>query len=318
MQIQSISLTQNPSSASGPALAGVLAVAMAAFVALVCTGCTESSQPLKRQSNARSTTPTAMRARPVFNPNKPGTSNAERSISQALQIKRGRSALAQQKPTLALTHLRQALATLPGSPRSAEIHLLMGRAFDMADQAQQAMVAYEKGVAVEPSNPMGHYLLARSYKAAKRLDQAYTSIQRASSLAPKVLVYHFDRVTIELDLGKKTQGEKSYRGYEKLRNDYIAQLKGGRDKTRLSAVNALGSVPTDPINIRALQDTLSDKSAALRSAAAQALADSGSGDPALRKALSTQLAVEKDPTAQRAIRTALGKLPLPRRRTAAP
>jgi len=260
-----------------------------------------------------------MSARRVFDPDKPGASNAERSISQALRIKRGKEALAQQKPTLALTHLRQALATLSGSPRNAEIHFLMGRAFDMAGQAQQAMAAYEKGVAVEPSNPLGHYLLARSYKAAKRLDQAYTSIQRAVSLAPKVLVYRFDRVTIELDLGKKQRGERSYGDYEKLRNDYIAQLKGRQDKKRLAAVNALGSVPTDPINVRALREALGHKSPALRSAVAQALAGSGSADPNLRKALSAQLAVEKDPDAQRAIRTALGKLPLsPPRPTPAP
>ena len=209
-----------------------------------------------------------MGARPVFNPDKPGASNAERSIAQAMQIKRGKEELAQQKPTLALTYLRQALAKLPGSPRNAEIHFLMGRAYDMAEQPQQAMVAYEKGVAVEPSNPVGHYLLARSYKAAKRLAQAFTSIQRAVSLAPRVLVYRFDRVTIELDLGKKQEGEQSYRAYEKLRNDYIAQLKGGQDKKRLAAVNALASVPTDPVNIRTLRFTLGDKSPALRTAVA--------------------------------------------------
>lgn len=251
-----------------------------------------------------------MGARPVFNPDKPGASNAERSISQAMHIKRGKEGLAQQKPTLALTSLRQALATLPGSPRTAEIHFLMGRAFDMAGQPQQAMVAYEKGVAVEPSNPLGHYLLALSYKMAKRLTQAYTSIQRAISLAPRVLVYRFDRVTIELDLGKKKLGEQSYRAYEKLRNDYIAQLKGGPDKRRLAAANALGSVPTDPVNIRSLWRTLSDKNPVLRSAVAQALANSGTVDPEVRKALSAQLALEKDPGVQRAIRTALGKLPL--------
>jgi tetratricopeptide (TPR) repeat protein len=225
-------------------------------------------------------------------------------------IKRGKESLAQQKPTLALTHLRQALATLPGSPRSAEIHFLMGRAFDMAGQAQQAMAAYEKGVAVEPSNPLGHYLLAWSYKTARRLGQAHASIRRAVSLAPKVLVYRFDLVTIELDLGNKQQGERSYRDYEKLRNDYIAQLKGGQDKKPLAAVNVLGTVPADPVNIRALRDALNDKSPDLRSAVAQALADSGSGDPTVRKALSARLALEKAPDVQRAIRTALGKLPL--------
>ncbi len=299
MPIQSISSTPNLYSAS----------LVAAVLGLMAAGCTESSQPLKRQAGEK---PKAtMGARPVFNPDKPGASNAARSISQALQIKRGKSALARKKPTLALTHLRQALATLPGSPRSAEIHLLMGRAFDMADQAQQAMVAYEKGVAVEPSNPAGHYLLAHSYKASKQLGRAYASIQRAASLAPKVLVYQFDRVTIELDLGRKKQGEQSYRGYEKLRNDYIAQLKGGQDPKRLAATNALGSVPSDPVNIRALLDALGDKNPALRTAVAHALADSGSGDATLRKGLSAQLAVEKDPGVARAIRTALGKLPLP-------
>jgi tetratricopeptide (TPR) repeat protein len=311
MPKQSTSSTPNISSTRGVTArtrVGAVLTLLGAALALVGTGCSESNQPLKRKSGGKSKA--VMRARPVYNPNKPGTSNAERSISQALRIKRGKSALTQQKPTLALTHLRQALATLAGSPRTAEIHLLMGRAFDMADQPQQAMVAYEKGVAVEPSNPAGHYLLARSYKAAKQLGRAYASIQRASSLAPKVLVYHFDRVTIELDLGKKQQGERSYRGYEKLRNDYIAQLKGGRDKKRLAAVHALGSVPSDPINIRALIGTLGAKSPALRSATALALADSDSKDPGLRKALSTQLAVEKDPTAQRSLRTALGKLPL--------
>lgn len=320
MATPSITLTRSrPSARSQPSGGGprlVLALACALALTLLCAGCSEKSQPLKRQP--RGETKAAMSARPVFNPDKPGASNAERSISQALQIKRGREALALRKPTLALTHLRQALTILAGSPRSAEIHFLMGRAFDMADQAQQAMVAYEKGVAVEPSNPLGHYLLARSYKAAKRLEPAYTSIQRAASLAPKVLVYRFDRVTIELDLGKKQQGERSYRDYEKLRDQYIAQLKGGQDKKRLAAVNALGSVPSDPVNIRALRDTLGHKNPALRSAVALALADSGSDDPAVRKALSAQLALEKDPDAQRAIRTALGKLPLSPQRPAPP
>ncbi len=273
-------------------------------------GCTESSQPLKRKPREKNKA-TVPAKRQVFNPDKPGASNAERSISQALLIKRGKEALAQQKPTLALTHLRQALATLPGSPRSAEIHFVMGRAFDMAKQPQQAMVAYEKGVAVEPSNPLGHYLLARSYKAAKRLAQAHSSIRRAVSLAPKVLMYRFDRVTIELDLGKKQLGERSYRAYEKLRNDYIAQLKGGKDRKRLAAAQALGSVPTDPVNIRSLRDMLGDKNPGLRAAVAQALADSGTADKTVRTALSAQLAKEKDADVQRAIRTALGKLPLP-------
>lgn len=278
----------------------------------VSVGCTESSQPLKRKPAEKTNASRPSAPRRAFNPNKPGSTNAERSIGQALQIKRAKESLAQQKPTLALTHLRQALATLPGSPRSAEIHFLTGRAHDMAGQAQQAMVAYEKGVAVEPSNPLGHYLLARSYKAARRLAQAHTSIRRAVSLAPRVLVYRFDRVTIELDLGKKQQGEKSYREYEKLRNDAIAQLKGGDDRKRLAAAKELGSVPSDPINIRALRDGLAAKPPGLRTAVAQALADSGTPDPTVRKALSNRLAQEKDPTVQRAIRAALGKLPLPK------
>lgn len=279
----------------------------------VVGSCNESSQPLKRKPPSKTAKGRPMAARPAFNPEKPGASNAERSITQALQIKRARSALAQQKPTLALTHLRQALATLPGSPRSAEIHFLTGRAHDMAGQASQAMVAYEKGVAVEPSNPLGHYLLARSYKAARRLAQAHASIRRAVSLAPRVLAYRFDRVTIELDLGKKQQGEKSYRDYEKLRNDLIAQLKGGDDRKRLAAANGLGTVPSDPVNIQALRDALGAKEPGLRTAVAQALADSGTPDPTVRKALSNRLAQEKDPAVQRAIRAALGKLPLPKK-----
>jgi tetratricopeptide (TPR) repeat protein len=276
---------------------------------LLAPSCSESSQPLKRPPKESAPAPRSPRR--AFNPDKPGASNAERSITQALQIKRGQEALAREKPTLALPHLRQALATLPGSPRTAEIHFLMGRAFDMAGQAQQALVAYEKGVAVEPSNPVGHYLLARSYKAAKRFTQAYAAIRRAVSLAPKVLVYRFDHVTIELDLGKKQQAERSFRDYEKLRSDHIAQLKGGQERQRIAAANALGTVPSDPVNIHALRRALGAKSPAVRTAVAQALAESGSGDPTVRKALSAQLARERDADAQRALRTALGKLPLP-------
>ncbi len=287
------------------------------WVLLLCAplalsvACSESSQPIQPPSSS-APGPTPPPRRRAFNPDKPGRSNAERSIGQALLIKRAEEALGRGKPTLALSHLRQALATLPGSPRSAEIYLLMGRSFDMAEEAEQSLAAYEKAAALEPANPLAHYLLARSYKAAKRLDRAYASIRRAVSLAPRILVYRFDRVTIELDLKKKVQGELSFREYEKLRNDYIARLKGaaGAERLRLAAVSALGSVPSDPVNIRALRDALGDKSANIRAAVARALAGSGTTDPSVRKALSARLRSESDPDAKHAIRTALGKLPL--------
>ncbi|MFH2005807.1 MAG: tetratricopeptide repeat protein, partial [bacterium] len=286
----------------------------ALLLALVLSGgCSDRTQPLKRQDkDSKKAKPRATGPGRALG-SEASQSNAERSIRQAMQIKRGEEALARGRHSEALTHLRQALATLPGSPRSAHIHFLMGRAHEQAGQPQQAIVAFEKGVAIEPSNPTGHYLLALAYKATKRLERALQAIRRAVSLAPRVLVYHFDQVTIELDLGRKLQGERSYQDYEKLRNDLVAQLKATQERKRIAAARALGTVPVDMMNLRALRDALGDKSASVRAEVAQALADSGTPDPSVRKALSVQLAQEKNSDVIKAIRGALGRLPLPQK-----
>lgn len=286
-------------------------LALVAALAIVGIHCSENTRPVKGTSRSSSKARPAVRTAPraAMGPGTP--SQAELSIQQAMQIKRGEDALAARRPAEALKHLSQALHTLPTSRRAAEIHLLMGQAYEMTDQHQLAIAAYEKAVALEPAQPAGHYLLAMAYKAAKRYDRAHAAIRKAISLAPRNLAYRFDRVTIELDRGWKLQAESSYREYEKRRNDVIALLKAGDVRKRLLALAALAAVPSDRVNLTALQGVLADPKPEIRAAAARALGASGTRDPAVRKALQSRLESEQDATVSKALRGALARLPLP-------
>lgn len=269
------------------------------------------------------------RAAPAIDPARPGSSNAERSISQAMEIKRAEDALAAGQAELALGHLRRALELLPTSPRAAEIHLLMGRAQEQAGAGQLALAAFEKAVALEPGNPAGHYLLALAYKSAKDLPRAHEAIVKAVTLAPMNLSYRFDRVTIELAQDRKVEAERSFTEYEKRRDDLIAQLKAAPaivpgdptppkagakrdDRKRLLALAALAAVPSDERILDALASVLGDPSTAVRTAAAQALGDSGTSDPKIRKALVERTANEKDAAVRKVLRETLTRLPEPR------
>jgi tetratricopeptide (TPR) repeat protein len=294
---------------------------------LGCTllACSDETQPVKRQTgSAMDNRKTGGGARPGPVTGKGASAErrragarpnakAERAIGQAMQIKRGEDALAAGNPSEAVRHLEQALQTLPGSPRAAEIHLLLGRAYEREGQPQRAVASFEKAVALEPANPAGHYLLALSYKQAKKLEAAHEAIRQAIRLAPANLVYRFDRVTIELQRGRKLQAEKSYTEYEKRRDDLIAKLKTTTDpvRKRLLALNALAAVPTDEKNLTALRQVLDDAKPEIRAAAAHALGRSGTRDPTLQKALQRRLEAESKPTVTQAIRQALANLPQP-------
>ena len=311
--------------------AGVLGAGVLGAGVLGCTllACSDKTQPVKRQAgSAMGSSETGGGARPGpasgkgASPTKRragarANAKGERAIGQAMQIKRGEDALAAGNAAEAVRHLEQALQILPGSPRTAEIHLLLGRAYERVGQPQRAVASFEKAVALEPANPAGHYLLALSYKQAKKLEAAHETIRRAIRLAPANLVYRFDRVTIELQRGRKLQAEKSYTEYEKRRDDLIAKLKTTTDpvRKRLLALNALAAVPTDEKNLTAIGQALDDPKPEVRAAAAHALGRSGTRNPALRKALQRRLKTESKPTVTQAIRQALATLPLPPQKT---
>jgi tetratricopeptide (TPR) repeat protein len=245
-----------------------------------------------------------------------------------MEIKRAEDALGAGQTELALGHLKHALELLPSSPRAAEIHLLTGRAHEQTGAGQKAIAAFEKAVALEPGNPAGHYLLALSYKAAKDFPRAHEAILKAVTLAPMNISYRFDRVTIELELGRKAEAERSFTEYEKRRDELIAQLKEGagadpgggpagasppkRDhRKRLLALAALAAVPSDERILQALASVLGDPSPEIRTAAAQALGDSATSDPKIRQTLVERVDQEKDASVRKVLRDSLARLPQP-------
>lgn len=267
--------------------------------------CSDKTGPIRRLKKKN----TAPKKERTFNPDRPGPSSAAKAIGQAMHIKRGEDALARRQPGEALDHLRKALAELPGSPRSAEIHLLMGQAHELLGRPEQALAAFEKGVALAPTNPSGHYLLALTYKSRRRYDEAHKRMVQAITLAPARLVFRFDLVTIELAQGRKQAADKSFRQYEKLRSDLIARLRAGEERQRLAALRELGSVLSDEVNVAAIATLIPNRSAALRTAAARAIGESATRKTGIRQALTRQLARETDDGAREALRQALARLP---------
>lgn len=325
-QKQNLHLHPNHGPLDRPSAASVLA-ALALATSAVLGGCSEKTRPVKghgeQNDGVKQASSGAAGRAPGLDPARPGPSQAERSITQAMEIKRAEDALLAGQPEVALGHLRRALTLLPSSPRAAEIHLLTGRAHEHAGAQEHAVAAFEKAVALEPGNPAGHYLVARSYKAANDLPRAHQAIQKAITLAPKNLAYRFDRVTVELAMDRKLEAERSFTEYERRRDDLIAELKAGRGRTdpdtppsgtddhrvRLLALAALAAVPADEKNLKALASALEDPSAEVRAAAARGLRESGTSDQEIREALVSRLPREKDATVHKVLREALAQFP---------
>jgi tetratricopeptide (TPR) repeat protein len=284
-----------------------LLVAALFAASLAGPACSEKNRPLKRQS-----TPPAgdARSRPLkIDPDKPGDSEAARAISTAFLQKRAEDALRQRRPADAIQDLEKAFANAPGSPRSAELRLLLGRAHELAEHSEQALAEYEKALALEPGNPVAHYAIALLLQAMRRVDPALAAMQKAISLSPKRLVYRLDLVTLLLAKDDKARADAAFTEYERIRNDVIAQARSGADPQRIEAVMELGTVMSDEIALATLTAVLADASASLRTAAAQAIGASGATAPKVRQTLDEQLAREKDPKVMEAIRAALNALP---------
>jgi tetratricopeptide (TPR) repeat protein len=288
-----------------------LRLPFALLVALaVSSGCSGKSQPIRRQ--AAPAKPTGMTAPLTIDPERPGDSEAARALSVAFLLKRAEEALRQRRSADALRDLGTALRNAPGSPRAAEIHLLMGRAQELEGRPEQALAEYEKVVALEPGNPLGHYAVALVLSSLERPGPAVDAMQKAVTLSPRRLVYRFDLVTMLLARDEKQRAEAAFTEYEKIRNDFIAQLRSGPEAQRVDAARELGSVMSDELGLGALAATLADPSAVLRQAAALALGDSGSTAPGVRQALTDALAREKDAKVLETLRAALNALPPPK------